>query len=57
MCPVTIIVADEGFERVKIQAQTRADWFNQVNIIHTPGNHYMHMQYPQLVADIIYQTT
>lgn len=57
MCPVTMIVADEGFERVKIQAKARADWFNQVNIIHTPGNHYMHMQYPQLVADIIYQTT
>lgn len=57
MCPVTMIVADEGFDRVKIQAKARADWFNQLNIIHTPGNHYMHMQYPQLVADIIYQAT
>lgn len=56
-CPVTMLVADEGFERVKQQAQQRADWFKALTVIHAPGNHYMHMQYPQLIADIIHQPT
>jgi pimeloyl-ACP methyl ester carboxylesterase len=52
-CPVVIVVAKDGFERVKSQAQTRSDWFKQLTIIESPGNHYVHMQYPQLITQML----
>lgn len=54
-CPVIIVVAQDGFDRVRTHAQTRADWFKQQTTIQTLGNHYAHMQYPQLIAQILTQ--
>jgi pimeloyl-ACP methyl ester carboxylesterase len=57
VCPVTMLIAEHGFERVKQQAKERAEWFRTLNVIHAPGNHYVHMQYPQLIADILHTST
>ncbi len=53
IAPVTMLIGDAGFERVKEQANERIAWFNQLSIIETPGNHYLHMQYPQVLSDMI----
>lgn len=52
-CPVLLVVAQDGFERVKAQAQSRHDWFRQLTTIEAPGNHYVHMQYPQLITQAL----
>jgi pimeloyl-ACP methyl ester carboxylesterase len=52
-CPVVIVVAQDGFERVRTQAQTRSAWFKQLTVIESPGNHYVHMQYPQLITQML----
>jgi pimeloyl-ACP methyl ester carboxylesterase len=52
-CPVVMVVAQDGFERVRTQAQTRSAWFKQLTVIESPGNHYVHMQYPQLITQML----
>ena len=52
-CPVTLIMGEDGFERVALQATSRQSWLSQFDSVHLPGNHYMHMQQPKALTNIL----
>ncbi|MBT0587462.1 alpha/beta hydrolase [Alteromonas oceanisediminis] len=49
-CPVTAIVASNGFVMKRNLIEQRRDWFKVLNIEVIEGYHHVHMQAPQQVA-------
>ena len=52
-CPVTLIMGQDGFERVATQATSRKSWLSHFDSVSLPGNHYVHMQQPEALVKIL----
>ncbi|MBE1287382.1 MAG: alpha/beta fold hydrolase [Alteromonadaceae bacterium] len=52
-CPVTLMMGQDGFERVATQATSRKSWLSQFDSVSLPGNHYVHMQQPEALVKIL----
>lgn len=52
-CPVSLIMGEDGFERVATQAMSRKSWLSQFDSVSLPGNHYVHMQQPEAIVKIL----
>lgn len=52
-CPFTVIMGQDGFERVATQATLRKSWLSNFDSVSLPGNHYVHMQQPEALVKIL----
>ena len=52
-CPVLLLQATDGILARNAQLRSRIQWLDQVRVEHVPGQHHVHMDQPQRVAELI----
>tara|TARA_R110001632_G_scaffold41444_1_gene104128 strand:- start:17217 stop:18059 length:843 start_codon:yes stop_codon:yes gene_type:complete len=49
-CPTIVIIADNGYEMMKKNAELRLTWISNAKLVNTPGSHHPHLDNPAAVS-------
>lgn len=59
-CPVCLVKPDEGLDIARELIDSRVNAVEDIEVVHSPGGHYPHLEYPEMVAELLnkfYQRT
>ncbi|WP_339766561.1 alpha/beta hydrolase [uncultured Paraglaciecola sp.] len=49
-CPTIVIIADNGYEMMKKNAELRLTWISNAKLVNSPGSHHPHLDNPAAVS-------
>ena len=49
-CPTIVIIADNGYEMMKKNAELRLTWISNAKLVNSPGSHHPHLDNPEAVS-------